>query len=171
MVGGHQRLVAARKLGLKSVPVVYLDVSPEQGRLLNLALSRISGQWDEELLGRMVADLTAREEFDLDTAWEQAQAAPGAIRGDLWRLGDHRLLCGDATDAGDMSRLLGGKKAELCFTDPPYSVALGDHGGQQRGARKRRIKKTPSRRRSGRRSAGAGRKTCWTRSTAPSTSA
>ncbi len=50
MVGGHQRLLAARKLGLATVPVVYVDLSPEQARLLNLALNKISGSWDEELV-------------------------------------------------------------------------------------------------------------------------
>jgi len=54
-------------------------------------------------------------------------------------LGEHRLLCGDATRSEDVERLLGGTKAAMAFTDPPYNVSLGDHGGQQRGARKRRI--------------------------------
>ena len=57
----------------------------------------------------------------------------------MWRLGDHRLMCGDATVTEDVERLLGGVKAAMAFTDPPYNVSLGDHGGQQRGARKRRI--------------------------------
>ena len=57
VVGGHQRLVAARRLGLKAVPVTYLDISIEQARLLNLALNRISGSWDEQLLARLLADL------------------------------------------------------------------------------------------------------------------
>jgi DNA modification methylase len=171
VVGGHQRLVAARRLGLKTVPVVYVDLPLEQARLLNLALNKISGSWDDELLARMVADLSSLEEidmslsgfgeeelaklmksldrrekrerpeaFDLDAALEAARGAHGAKRGDLWALGDHRLLCGDAADAGDVAKLLDGKRAQLAFTDPPYNVALGDHGGQQRGARKRRIK-------------------------------
>ena len=55
VIGGHQRLLAARKLGLKQVPVVLVDLSEEQARLLNLALNRISGTWDQELLGRCLA--------------------------------------------------------------------------------------------------------------------
>jgi DNA modification methylase len=171
VVGGHQRLVAARRLGLETVPVVFLDLSLKQARLLNLALNKISGEWDQELLARLLADLDGAsnvdlslsgfaddeiskllrsldtrekrdrlETFDLDAAWEAAEAAPGATRGDLWRLGDHRLLCGDATDSRDVSRLLDERKAQMAFTDPPYNVSYGDHGGQQRGARKRRIK-------------------------------
>ncbi len=170
VIGGHQRLVAARKLGLKSVPVIFVDLPLEQARLLNLALNKISGSWDEELLARLLADLSAGaadltltgfsddevkkllrsldhrekrerpEAFDLDAALEAAQGQHGAKRGDLWALGEHRLLIGDATDASDVARLLDGKPAAMCFTDPPYNVSLGDHGGQQRGARKRRIK-------------------------------
>jgi DNA modification methylase len=170
VIGGHQRLLAARRLGWKTVPVIFLDLSVEQSRLLNLALNRISGEWDQELLARMLADLKPVEDidlslsgfseeelgkllksldvrekrervetFDLDAALEAAQAAHVAQRGDLWRLGDHRLLCGDSTDVGDVSRLLGERKAAMAFTDPPYNVSLGDHGGQQRGSRRRRI--------------------------------
>jgi DNA modification methylase len=171
VVGGHQRLLAARRLGFKTVPVIFVDLPLEQARLLNLALNKISGSWDDELLARMVADLSSLEEvdlslsgfdeeelgkllrsldqrekrerpetFDLDAALEAARGAHGAKRGDLWALGEHRLAVGDATDAVDASRLLDGKRAQLAFTDPPYNVSLGDHGGQQQGARKRRLK-------------------------------
>jgi DNA modification methylase len=170
VIAGHQRLIAARRLGWKTVPVIFLDLSVEQSRLLNLALNKISGEWDQELLARMLADLKPVEEidlslsgfsedelskllksldlrekreriesFDLDAALEAAQSAHVANRGDVWRLGDHRLLCGDATDVGDVSRLLGEKEAAIAFCDPPYGVSLGDHGGQQRGSRRRRI--------------------------------
>jgi len=170
VIGGHQRLLAARKLGLKTVPVIFLDLSPEKAHLLNLALNKISGSWDQELLARLLLDLQdipavdlslsgfteeelgkllksldARERrerpesFDLDAALEAARAAPAAQRGDLWRLGDHRLLCGDAADTGDVSRLLDGQRAQMAFTDPPYNVGYGHHGGQQRGSRRRRI--------------------------------
>src|SRR5450756_79785 len=65
VIGGHQRLVAARRLGLTSVPVTYLDVGVEQARLLGLALNRISGSWDEQLLARLLADLQATPDLDL----------------------------------------------------------------------------------------------------------
>lgn len=170
VVGGHQRLIAARKLGMKEVPVVYVDLPLEQGRLLNLALNKISGTWEEELLARMVADLSSLEAvdlsltgfsedeleqllkkldvrekrerpeaFDLDVALAAAQTTPRVLRGELWALGDHRVLCGDATDGAAVARVLGGRSAGLCFTDPPYNVSYGDHGGQQRGQRKRRL--------------------------------
>jgi DNA modification methylase len=105
----------------------------------------LSGFGEDEL-AKLMKSLDHREKrerpetFDLDAALEAAQGAHGAKRGQLWQLGDHRLLCGDATDDADVARLLDGKRAAVCFTDPPYGVSLGDHGGHQRGARKRRIK-------------------------------
>src|SRR5207253_6732438 len=65
VIGGHQRLVAARRLGLKTVPVIFVDLSPEQSHLLNLALNRISGDWDEQLLARLLADLQLAPNVDL----------------------------------------------------------------------------------------------------------
>ena len=65
VVGGHQRLVAARRLGLKTVPVIFLDVTAEQARLLNLALNKISGTWDQELLARLLAELRDVPDIDL----------------------------------------------------------------------------------------------------------
>src|SRR5688500_18151888 len=62
-----------------------------------------------------------------------------AQRGELWTLGDRRLLVGSSCDVGEVSRLFNGGKAAMSFVDPPYNVALGDHGGQQRGQRRRRI--------------------------------
>ena len=155
VIGGHQRLVAARRLGLTTVPVTWLDLSVEQARLLNLALNRISGSWDQVLLARMLADLgdlpgvdltlsgfddgelkdllrsldvrekaERTEAFDLDAALEEATRAPRARPGDLWRLGEHRLLCGDATDPVAVARLLGDARPRLLSTDPPYGVSL-----------------------------------------------
>jgi len=168
VIGGHQRLLAARRLGLAAVPVVYLDLSIEQAHLLGLALNRISGSWDEQLLARLLADLQTSvdvslagfgddevrdllrsletrekkertEDFDLDSALEEATREPRSKPGDLWALDEHRLLCGDATKPEDVERLLGGARAAMAFTDPPYGVNLGDHGGHQRGSRRRRI--------------------------------
>ena len=155
VIGGHQRLVAARRLGLTSVPVTWLDVTVEQARLLGLALNKISGTWDDALLARLLADLQTLpdvdlslsgfgedeikdllrsletrekrehvESFDLDEALEEARRAPRTKPGDLWVLGDHHLLCGDATSAEDVSRLLDGAEPKLLATDPPYGVSL-----------------------------------------------
>ena len=65
VIGGHQRLLAARKLGLKQVPVVLVDLSEERAHLLNIALNRISASWDQELLARLLSDLNAVPDIDL----------------------------------------------------------------------------------------------------------
>jgi ParB-like chromosome segregation protein Spo0J len=65
VIGGHQRLIAARRLGLKQVPVVFLDLSPEQARLLNLGLNRIGSTWDQELLAQLLAELKEVPDVDL----------------------------------------------------------------------------------------------------------
>ena len=155
VIGGHQRLGAARRLGLTTVPVTWLDVTVEQARILGLALNKISGSWDDALLARLLADLGATpdvdlslsgfgedeigdllrklevrekrehvESFDLEEALEEARRAPRTKLGDLWQLGDHRLLCGDATKADDVALLLDGAEPKLLTTDPPYGVSL-----------------------------------------------
>lgn len=166
VIGGHQRLAAARKLGLELVPVVFVNVNIDQARLLNLALNRISGDWDEELLSRLLTHLDSQsadlslsgfdegelktllrsfdaeekrgrlEMFDLDAALLSVKAEGRVRPGDLWTLGPHRLLCGDATDAGQVARLLHGRKAQLGFTDPPYNVA---YGSSRSGKRRKQI--------------------------------
>ena len=154
VIGGHQRLVAARRLGLTTVPVTYLDLTIEQARVLNLALNKISGSWDDALLARLLADLQASpeidltlsgfgedeiadllrsletrekrervESFDLDEALAEATRSPRSKLGDLWSLGDHRLLCGDSTDPVAVARLLDGAEPRLLATDPPYGVS------------------------------------------------
>ena len=170
--------------------------------MLNLSLNRIGGQWDDELLARMLSDLATVEgidlllsgfaddevkellkqmevrekkdrveSFDLDAAMEAARAVPRAQRGELWGLGNHRLLVGDSCDAGRRVRLFAGAKAAMSFVDPPYNVALGDHGGQQRGQRRRRIQNDAPLRTSGSPSSAAGPTTSLPRWTVPITSA
>ena len=171
VIGGHQRLLVARRLGMNTVPVVFVDLSVEQARLLNLALNKISGSWDEELLARLLADLNKKpdldltlsgfgedelarllksldardrrerpETFDLDQALADAKQTVARTKdGDVWALDEHRLICGDSTDAATVDRLMAGQRAEMALTDPPYNVDYGNHGGQQRGSRKRTI--------------------------------
>jgi DNA modification methylase len=168
VIGGHQRLLAARRLGMKTVPVVFLDISMEKAHLLNLALNKISGTWDEDLLARLVADLSVAadvdlslsgfgegelksllkslehrdkqdrpETFDLAAALDQVDAKPSITQpADLVLLGDHRLLCGDSTRAEDVAKLMNGKRGDMAFVDPPYNVALGNHGGAGRGKKR-----------------------------------
>jgi len=149
---------------------VFVDLSAEQARLLNLALNRISGSWDQELLARLLAELNAvpgvdltlsgfeedelkkllksldarerrerMETFDLDEALKAAQAASVAKLGNIWLLGSHRLMCGDSTDREAVQRLLGQSRAAMAFTDPPYNVDYGNHGGAPRDGKKRTV--------------------------------
>ena len=157
VIGGHQRLLAARKLGYKTVPVVLTDLTVEQAHLLNIALNKISGSFDQELLARLLKELQevpnidlslsgfeddelkkllksldARERrdrpenFDLDAAVKAAQSSPIAKPGDIWLLGEHRLVCNDATDREAVQRLMCQSKAAMTFTDPPYNVNYGE---------------------------------------------
>ncbi len=150
IVAGHGRLAAARKLGLITVPVVVLDhLTPTQRRALVLADNRIAenATWDEDLLRVELADLQDTG-FDLDITGFDADAlaelmagdepevsgqtdedavpevsdAPVSRAGDIWQLGPHRLLCGDATLAASYDALLGDERVAMVFTDPPYNV-------------------------------------------------
>lgn len=150
IVAGHGRLAAAQKLGLITVPVVVLDhLTPTQRRALVLADNRIAENaiWDEDLLRVELADLQDAG-FDLDITGFDADAlaelmagdepevsgqtdedavpevsdAPVSHTGDIWQLGPHRLLCGDATLAASYDALLGDERVDMVFTDPPYNV-------------------------------------------------
>jgi DNA modification methylase len=150
LVAGHGRLLAARKLGLETVPVVVLDhLSPTQRRALVLADNRIAENagWDDAMLRTelealqadgfdldltgfdpdALAELLAGEETDQagevddDDVPEEAVAVVSRP-GDVWVLGEHRVLCGDATDPENYVRLLEGERADMVFIDPPYNV-------------------------------------------------
>jgi DNA modification methylase len=147
VVDGHLRLKSARKLGLTEVPVILCDEwTPAQVKAFRLLVNR-SATWadfDEELLALELQDIQAAD-YDLDLTGfnpgeidgllalddeEAANAAPPAPEvpvsrlGDLWLLGPHRVLCGDATSADDVARLLGDRKPRLLVTDPPYGIEL-----------------------------------------------
>jgi DNA modification methylase len=150
IIAGHGRLLAARQLGLATVPTIELaHLSAAQKRAYILADNKLAEQagWDEELLALELGDLAALD-FDLtltgfDTAELDRLLAfdpdggndgtppvvipepprnPASRTGDLWLLGEHRLLCGDATSHADVRRLMNGGRAALFATDPPYLV-------------------------------------------------
>jgi DNA modification methylase len=149
IVAGHGRLLAAQHLGLSEVPIIRLShLTPEQVRAYRIADNRLSelAGWDDELLAAELhalnaagfdLDLTGFEGEDLDRllapldegdglAGEdtipEPPANPVSRPGDLWLLGGHRLLCGDATNADDVSRLLDGARPNLMVCDPPYGT-------------------------------------------------
>ncbi|BBE50810.1 DNA adenine methyltransferase YhdJ [Ferriphaselus amnicola] len=148
LIAGHGRLLAARKLGLDTVPVIELaHLSPTQKRAYILADNRLAENagWDKELLALELADLKLSE-FDLnllgfsgdeldellnaankegltdDDAVPEVTENSVSRTGDVWLLGNHRLLCGDATKQEDYQRLLGAELVDMTFTDPPYNV-------------------------------------------------
>ena len=144
IVGGHQRVVAAEAEGIDSLPVAWVDLDEPSEKQLNLALNRISGEWDEEKLADLLRglgesgadlELTGFDASELK-GWldggladgnTDADALPEAVPercapGDLWQLGSHRLLCGDSTNADDTTRLFDGAAPMLTITDPPYGV-------------------------------------------------
>jgi len=150
IVAGHGRLAAAQKLGLPTVPVVVLDhLTPTQRRALVIADNRIAENagWDESMLqvelaalqdddfdlaltgfdADALADLLAGEETSTegqteDDAAPEVPETPVSRPGDVWICGDHRVLCGDATDAASYSVLLGDALADMVWQDPPYNV-------------------------------------------------
>jgi len=157
VIAGHGRLEAAKKLGISDVPVICLeDMSKAQKRAYILADNKLAENagWDRETLaielqGLLEMDLgfeittTGFEMGEIDVligelAGVEADeadlipdinetAAPVTQLGDLWALGTHRLLCGDALQVKSYERLLDGEKAELVFTDPPYNVKIDGH--------------------------------------------
>jgi DNA modification methylase len=147
IVAGHGRVLAARKLKMDAVPVIELfGLSEAQRRAYILADNRLAlnAGWDEALLAAEVADLVALgvdlelsgfDAGEVEALLEQANGTtsfadeapevpvtPVSRSGDLWLVGSHRLLCGDATRPEDVARALGGALADMVFTDPPYNV-------------------------------------------------
>lgn len=143
IVGGHQRIKAAEAEDMEEFPVFWVDLDRVEEKQLNLALNRISGSWDNEKLVDALRDIEeaggdlALTGFDDDELMrllqraEEGETDPDAIPndveqrceiGDLWILGEHRILCGDATDSDAQARLFGGEQPLLCITDPPYGV-------------------------------------------------
>jgi len=149
IIAGHGRLLAARKLGFVEIPTICADhLSNAQIRAYRIADNKLTeSAWDMELLeseiaalqdlnfdidltgfddieiGELFTDTPEPEDFDAESAIED-ESPPIVQTGELWILGDHRLLCGDSTKSEDVERLMGGKKADMVFTDPPYNIGF-----------------------------------------------
>ena len=147
IIAGHTRLKAAQLLGLPKVPVhVAKELTPEQVRALRIADNKLHelAQWDVGILASELEGLVGMEALGFDENElkeiafgrdaQRGLSDPDEVPeppdeattkpGDLWLLGEHRLLCGDSTKADDVARLMGGEKADLCFTDPPYGADI-----------------------------------------------
>ena len=147
IVGGHQRVLAATKMGYKTVPVTYVDLSEDKENLLNIALNEISGDWDDQKLFDLLKEL---QDKDLDVTLtgfdepfideilaaniEKAKlrdidktpeipVEPKSKLGEVYLLDEHRFMVGDSTKSEDFKKLMNGKMADCCWTDPPYGVS------------------------------------------------
>ena len=154
IVAGHGRHAAAIELGLATVPCIVLtDLSPAEIRAYRLADNRIAldSTWDEELLAPefealaiegLDLELTGFDASEIDLVIDAGRGepldpaddavadddSPAVSRmGDLWLLGEHRLLCGDATQVASYEALMDGERARMVFTDPPYNVPINGH--------------------------------------------
>lgn len=143
IVGGHQRVTVLKESGVTEVPVVWVDLDEAEEKALNITLNnpKIAGEYDDsltELLQSIRTDVgVAFDDLRLDdllpasarTGLTDPDDVPSVDKdvktktGDLWVLGDHRLLCGDSTSIEDMKRLADGKVVDMWLTDPPYNVA------------------------------------------------
>ena len=154
IVGGHQRYKVLVAEGHTEVECVIVKMSPEREKALNVALNKVTGDWEFEALADLIKDLEAQDfdvtltgfdaaeiedlfsqvhdkdatddDYDVNKALEEAAFVKP---GDVWLLGRHRLLCGDATKPEDVEKLMDGKKANLVLTDPPYNVDFESASG------------------------------------------
>ena len=155
IIGGHQRVTVLRDLGYSEIDCIVIDIDKTKERALNIALNKITGEWNKELLADLIAELQdsdfdvtftgfdppeieqlmnsvhdkeiVEDEFDIDAQLAQ----PTVTReGDLWLLGEHRLVCGDSTLPETYDLLMAGRKANLVVTDPPYNVDYEGSAGK-----------------------------------------
>ena len=155
IIGGHQRLNVAVDLGYTEVPCAVVDVDKTREKALNIALNKITGEWDEQMLADLLTDLKEADydldftgfdapevdalfsniydkkvkEDDFDVDKELKQPCFSQL-GDLWLLGRHRVICGDSTGEEIYTRLMDGEKANLILTDPPYNVDVEETAGK-----------------------------------------
>lgn len=147
VIGGHQRLKVLKDLGITKVECIVVDLDKTNEKALNIALNKIQGDWDEDKLEALLQELkleefdmnltgfdfdevdeilndingTKEDNFDVDSAYEEIEE-PITKPGDIWILGNHRLMCGDSTHKDDIMHLMNNQDADMLLTDPPYNV-------------------------------------------------
>lgn len=155
VVGGHQRLKVLIDMGYTEVDCVVVELDEEKEKALNIALNKISGEWDKDKLALLITDLQGAD-FDVsftgfepaeiddlfkDTLYDKIKEDDFDVSaelekpvfskcGDVWTLGRHRLVCGDSTKTDTFDLLMCGKKANLVITDPPYNVNYEGSAGK-----------------------------------------
>ena len=142
IIVGHGRFAAAQMLGMETVPVLEVDITEEAAKAYRLADNKLNeSEWDKQLiieelkgLSMEMIDLTGfsrdlvLDNNDKDDDVPGVPSVPRSALGDLYELGDHKLLCGDSTKAEDYQKLMGEAKADMVFTDPPYNVNYKGRG-------------------------------------------
>lgn len=149
IVGGHQRAKVMQDLGYESITCIVVDLDDLQEKTLNIALNKITGEWDiplltdllkeidnsdfdvcltgfepeelGEMFGEVNPDDLTGDDFDVEAEYENINTTFTEL-GDVWCIGNHRLMCGDSTSKDDVSELIDGNVMDMCFTDPPYNV-------------------------------------------------
>tara|TARA_R100000664_G_scaffold32259_1_gene46865 strand:- start:425 stop:1429 length:1005 start_codon:yes stop_codon:yes gene_type:complete len=149
VVGGHQRLKAMQQLNHKEIECVVLDLTPEEEKELNIRLNKNGGEWDFDLLSNFdieeLKDWGFKEielGLNIDKITEGnteddhiPEVKESRVKlGDVWQLGNHRLMCGDSTKESDVEKLMNGDKADMVFTDPPYGISIVDKNTNKVGA-------------------------------------
>jgi len=146
IVEGHGRLIACKELGMKQVPIIRLDhLTDEQRKAYTLAHNKLTmnSDFDLDILNQelMSIDGIDMSEFGFDVGFEEkeyeiiedevpeAPSEPKSKLGEIYQLGDHRLMCGDSTNINDVNKLMDGAVADLVVTDPPYNVAIENSQG------------------------------------------
>lgn len=156
VIGGHQRLTVLKDLGYTEVQCVVVHIEDEHKvKALNIALNKITGAWNEQLLADLLVDLQSvdfntdltgfeapeieqlfskvhnkdikEDDFDVE---EELKNPPISRKGDIWLLGRHRVICGDSTLPETYTKLMEGRRANLVLTDPPYNVNVEETAGK-----------------------------------------
>ena len=155
VISGHQRLSVLKHLGETEVECVVVELSENEEKALNIAMNKVAGAWDEQMLADLLKDLDAvqfntdltgfdraeienlfsniydkkvkEDNFDVDTELKQPVFSK---LGDLWLIGKHRVICGDSTGEEVYARLMDGDRANLVLTDPPYNVDVEETAGK-----------------------------------------
>ena len=155
IIGGHQRVSVLSDLGYEEIDCIVIDIDKQKEKALNIALNKITGEWNKELLADLIADLqdsdfdvsftgfeppeieqlfnsvhdkkVTEDDFDIDAELEKPAVAK---MGDVWTLGRHRLVVGDSTLPETYDVLMAGAKANLVVTDPPYNANYEGSAGK-----------------------------------------
>lgn len=155
IIGGHQRVSVLQALGYSEIDCVVINIDKTKEKALNITLNKITGEWNKELLADLIKDLQdsdfdinftgfeppeieqlfnsvhdkeiKEDDFDVD---KELTKETVSMKGDLWLLGNHRLICADSTIPETYDKLMEGKKANLVITDPPYNVNYTGEAGK-----------------------------------------